>query len=89
VFWKNEKRLVVDKRPIDVVEAYPFDETLMGKVPEAIVVGENGKLWMQGKIVGSVIVAGESACLELQVKNHSNKKVFLFRSFVFLLLIRF
>ncbi|KAF8193322.1 hypothetical protein BJ912DRAFT_960669 [Pholiota molesta] len=74
VFWKNEKRLVVDKRPIDVVEAYPFDETLMGKVPEAIVVGENGKLWMQGKIVGSVIVAGESACLELQVKNHSNKK---------------
>ncbi|KAF9477727.1 hypothetical protein BDN70DRAFT_880830 [Pholiota conissans] len=73
VFWKNERRLVVDKRPIDVVEAYPYEE-IMGKIPEAIVVGENGKLWMQGKIVGSVIVAGESAYLELQVKNHSGKK---------------
>ncbi|KAF8963101.1 hypothetical protein BDZ97DRAFT_1821755 [Flammula alnicola] len=74
VYWKNEKRLVVDKRPIDVVEAYPYEETYLGKVPEGIVVGENGKLWMQGKMVGSVVVAGESACLELQVKNHSNKK---------------
>ncbi|PPQ83980.1 hypothetical protein CVT25_000526 [Psilocybe cyanescens] len=74
VYWKNEKRLVIDKRPIDVVEAYLFDDVLMGKVPEAIVIGENGKLWMQGKIVGNVIMAGESACLELQVKNHSNKK---------------
>ncbi|KAH9481910.1 hypothetical protein JR316_0006440 [Psilocybe cubensis] len=77
VFWKNEKRLVIDKRPIDVVEAYLYDDVLMGKVPESIVIGENGKLWMQGKIVGNVILAGESACLELQVKNHSNKKASL------------
>ncbi|KDR78551.1 hypothetical protein GALMADRAFT_117961 [Galerina marginata CBS 339.88] len=76
VYWKNEKRLVIDKHPIDVVEAYPYDE-ILGKIPEAIVVGENGKLWMQGRMVGvggSIAVAGESACLELQVKNHSNKK---------------
>jgi len=72
VYWKSEKRLVLDKRPVEVVEAYPFEES---RPPEAIVIGENGKLWMQGKIVGNVIVAGESACLELQVKNHSNKKV--------------
>lgn len=75
VFWKNEKRLVVDRRSIDVVESYPYVETFLGKVPEAIVVGENGKLWMQGKLVGNVIVAGDSACLELQVKNHTAKKV--------------
>jgi len=29
-------------------------------------------------MVGGVIVAGDSACLELQVKNRSNKKVILF-----------
>jgi hypothetical protein len=78
VHWKSVKHLIVDKHPIEVVAAYPYEETYLGNVPEGIVVGENGKLWMQGKMVGSVIVAGESACLELQVKNHSNKKVILF-----------
>jgi hypothetical protein len=54
------------------VQAYPYHESS----PEAIVVGDNGKLWMQGRMMGGpVVVAGESACLELQVKNHSNKKV--------------
>ena len=80
VHWKGEKRLIIDKHPMEVVAAYPYEETYLGKVPEGIVVGENGKLWMQGKMVGGVIVAGESACLELQVKNHSNKKVILFSS---------
>lgn len=75
VHWKNEKHLITDKHPIEVVASYPYEETYLGKVPEGIIVGENGKLWMQGKMVGGVIVAGESACLELQVKNHSNKKV--------------
>jgi len=75
VHWKGDKRLIIDKHPIEVVASYPYEETYLGKVPESIVVGENGKLWMQGKMVGGVIVAGESACLELQVKNHSNKKV--------------
>ncbi|KAF9557085.1 hypothetical protein CPC08DRAFT_67284 [Agrocybe pediades] len=74
VYWKGERRLVLDKRPVDVVASYPYEETALGKSPEAIAIGENGKLWMQGKIIGSVIVAGESACLELQVKNHSTKK---------------
>lgn len=30
---------------------------------------------MQGKVVGGLVVAGETACVELQVKNHSAKKV--------------
>ena len=74
VYWKNEKKLVVDNRAVDVVQAYSYEESLRGP-PEAIVVGDNGKLWMQGRMIGGPVVAGGSACLELQVKNHSNKKV--------------
>ncbi|KAJ3512011.1 hypothetical protein NLJ89_g3769 [Agrocybe chaxingu] len=73
VFWKNEKRLVVDKHSVDIVEAYP-DDAYLGHVPEAVVVGESGKLWMQGRLTSGVVVAGGTACLELQVKNHSSKK---------------
>ena len=71
VYWKNEKKWVVDNKSVDVVQAYPYHESS----PEPIVVGDNGKLWMQGRMMGGPVVAGESACLELQVKNHSNKKV--------------
>jgi hypothetical protein len=73
VAWKGEKRLVTDKKEVDIVESYEED---FGRVePEGVIIGENGKLWTQGRIVGGVIVGGESACVELQVKNHSNKKV--------------
>ncbi|KAF8800493.1 hypothetical protein BYT27DRAFT_7227437 [Phlegmacium glaucopus] len=70
VYWKNEKKLVVDNKTVDVVEAYPYDKS----PPEAIVVGDNGKLWMQGRMIGGPVVAGGMGYLELQVKNHSNKK---------------
>ncbi|RDB25569.1 hypothetical protein Hypma_006233 [Hypsizygus marmoreus] len=72
VAWKGEKRLVTCKREIDVVES--FEEDFARIEPEAVVVGEHGKIWIQGKVVGGLIVAGESACVELQVKNHSSKK---------------
>ncbi|KAF5341588.1 hypothetical protein D9758_014091 [Tetrapyrgos nigripes] len=77
VSWKGERRVVTEKKEVEVVEA--FDERLMaltvpGREPEAVTVGENGKIWMQGRIIGGLIVAGETACVELQVKNHSNKK---------------
>ncbi|KAG6841348.1 hypothetical protein C0991_012173 [Blastosporella zonata] len=71
VMWKGEKRLVVCKREIDVVES--FEEDFSRPAPEGVVVGEHGKIWVQGSVVG-IIVAGESAGVELQVKNHSNKK---------------
>ena len=73
VYWKNEKKLVVVNRTVDVVQACP--ESLEGP-PEATVVGDNGKLWMQGRMIGGPVVAGGSGCLELQVKNHTNNKVF-------------
>ncbi|KAJ7765849.1 hypothetical protein DFH07DRAFT_1058775 [Mycena maculata] len=72
VCWKGEKRLVMDRTDIQVVEC--FDEDPARPEPEGVVVAENGKIWAQGKVVGGVIVAGESACVELQVKNHSTKK---------------
>ncbi|KAG6897315.1 hypothetical protein C0992_002491 [Termitomyces sp. T32_za158] len=72
VIWKGEKTLVVCKREIDVVEGVEDDITRT--IPEGIVVGEFGKIWVQGSVVGGMIIAGESACLELQVKNHSDKR---------------
>jgi len=46
-----------------------------GVIPQVVVVGGSGKLWMQGRVLGGVLVADATACLELQVKNHSTKKV--------------
>ncbi|KAL1739443.1 hypothetical protein HDZ31DRAFT_6165, partial [Schizophyllum fasciatum] len=72
VFWKGEKRLVIDRTEVDVVENY--EEDFSRAEPECVVVGENGKIWAQGRVIGGVVVAGESACVELQLKNHSTKK---------------
>ncbi|KAJ7068875.1 hypothetical protein B0H15DRAFT_871713 [Mycena belliarum] len=72
VVWKGEKLLVTDRNDLQVVEC--FAEEAERPEVEGVVVGENGKIWAQGRIVGGVIVAGESACIELQVKNHSTKK---------------
>jgi hypothetical protein len=43
--------------------------------PEGLIVGEGGKIWVQARVLGGILVAGESACIELQVKNHSAKRV--------------
>jgi hypothetical protein len=83
VAWKGEKRLVTDKREVDVVEC--FEEDFTRVEPEGVVVGENGKIWAHGRIVGGAAVAGESACVELQVKNHSSKKVNFPITFIILL----
>lgn len=73
VFWKGEKKVVTDTREVSIVES--FEEDFSRAEPETVAVGENGKIWVQGKIVGGIIVAGEPACVELQVKNHSTRRV--------------
>ena len=73
VSWKGENRLVFDKKPVDVVEG--FTQQLLQGEPEAVVVGEGGKIWAQARAVGGFMVAGQAGCVELQVKNHSTKKV--------------
>lgn len=84
-WWKGERRLVTSRCELEVVEA--FDDACMAE-PDVVVVAENGKFWMQGKVVGGFITAGESACVELQVKNHSTKKVSFFWCAFYDLLIR-
>ncbi|KAF6759747.1 hypothetical protein DFP72DRAFT_884047 [Ephemerocybe angulata] len=74
VVWKEERKLVVHNQSVDVVAGWPYEELVGGKEPEGVVIGEMGKFWVHGKLVGPVVVAGESACVELHVKNHSNKK---------------
>ncbi|KAL6307465.1 hypothetical protein BKA93DRAFT_727408 [Sparassis latifolia] len=73
VAWKGQKSFVMDKKLVDVVECFEKDHSRM-TVPEGLIVGENGKIWVQGKVVGGFMVAGQPACIELQVKNHSAKK---------------
>ena len=73
VSYKGENRLVFDKKEVDVVETFEPDFSRVD--PEAVVVGESGKIWLQAKLLGGVVVAGQPACVELTVKNHSLKKV--------------
>ena len=84
VAWKDQNRLVTDRCPVDVLQLYPDDDPTseegglysdLWPAPEGLVVGEGGKIWVQGHVLGGILVAGESACVELQVKNHSAKKV--------------
>jgi hypothetical protein len=72
VAWKGERKLVTDHRIIEVVE--DFDESCDPPRNDLVVVGENGKVWMRAHLVGDIAVIGESACVELEVKNHSAKK---------------
>ncbi len=84
--WGDQNRLVTDKCPVDVLQRYPSGVDATGDegscldidmwpAPEGLIVGEGGKIWAQGRVLGGMLVAGESACVELQVKNHSAKKV--------------
>lgn len=83
--WKDQNRLVTDKCPVDVLQRYPGGIDATGDeggsfdfdtwpAPEGLIVGEGGKIWVQGRVLGGMLVAGESACVELQVKNHSAKR---------------
>jgi hypothetical protein len=86
VAWKDQNRLVTDKCPVDVLQRYPGGIDATGDeggsfdfdtwpAPEGLIVGEGGKIWVQGRVLGGMLVAGESASVELQVKNHSAKRV--------------
>ncbi|KZW03645.1 hypothetical protein EXIGLDRAFT_758985 [Exidia glandulosa HHB12029] len=70
VVWKGEKRLVTDLRDAELVECALPEAAPTGTV----VVGENGKIWMQGRLVGGVGVSGHPSCVELSVRNHTAKK---------------
>ncbi|EIW84282.1 hypothetical protein CONPUDRAFT_142629 [Coniophora puteana RWD-64-598 SS2] len=69
VAWKGEKRLVTNKRDVNVVEAWSEQYP---SLPRGVAVIEGGKLWAQA-LMNTVIVAGKSAWIELQLKNHSQR----------------
>ena len=80
VAWKDQNRLVTDKCPVNVLQRCPDgDDATLGsdtwQAPEALIVGEGGKIWVRARVLGGMLVAGESACVELQVKNHSARRV--------------
>ncbi|KAG8678310.1 hypothetical protein FRC09_019943, partial [Ceratobasidium sp. 395] len=69
VAWKGERRLVTDRQDIQVVESATQEVESAGTV-----VGESGKIWMQAKVLGGAVIAGQTCCIELHVKNHASRK---------------
>ncbi|CAE7062322.1 unnamed protein product [Rhizoctonia solani] len=69
VAWKGERRLVTDSQEVHVVESAMQEVESAGTV-----VGESGKIWVQGKVLGGAVIAGQTCCVELHVKNHSSRK---------------
>ncbi|KAH7341697.1 hypothetical protein B0J17DRAFT_647560 [Rhizoctonia solani] len=69
VAWKGEMRLVTDSQEVQVVESAMQEVESAGTV-----VGESGKIWVQGKVLGGAVIAGQTCCIELHVKNHSSRK---------------
>lgn len=69
VAWRGEKRLVTDQQDINVVEY--CDSQAPSKRPQGFAVTEGGNIWAQAFVTNSPIIAGEVACVELQLKNHS------------------
>lgn len=71
VFWKGERTLVRYNKEVLVTECL-----LESRVPRepSTLVAEGGKMVVQAQVVGGIGVGGRSTCVELQVKNHSQKK---------------
>lgn len=70
ISWRGERQRIMERKEVMVVEA----PTTASDV-EQIVIGENSKVWAQGRILNQYVVAGQDTCVELFVKNHSSKRV--------------
>ncbi|KAG1896857.1 uncharacterized protein F5891DRAFT_1051327 [Suillus fuscotomentosus] len=69
VAWRGEKRLVTDHQYVNIVEY--CDIRAPSKRPQGFAVAEGGNIWAQTFVTNGPIIAGEVACVELQLKNHS------------------
>jgi hypothetical protein len=72
VFWKGERTIVRCNREVQVTEC--LVESRVSREPSTMV-AEGGKMVIQAQVIGGIGVTGRSTCVELQVKNHSTKKV--------------
>lgn len=70
ISWRSEMQRVTERKEIMVVEL-----PVSNVDAEQVVVAENGKFWVQGRLLGPYVIAGRTSCLELFVKNHSLKSV--------------
>ncbi|KIJ14386.1 hypothetical protein PAXINDRAFT_116058 [Paxillus involutus ATCC 200175] len=71
VSWRGDKRLVTDKREVKVVEGWGGINA--AHLPQAAVIAEGGKIWAQATITNGAVVGGETACIDLQLKNNSQR----------------
>ena len=72
VFWKGERTVVCHNKEVQVTEC--LIESRIPREPSTLV-AEGGKMVVRAQVVGGIGVSGRSTCVELQVKNHSQKKV--------------
>ncbi|KAF9519674.1 hypothetical protein BS47DRAFT_1387948 [Hydnum rufescens UP504] len=77
VFWNGERRLVVDSREIDVVEALD-EETPMTDLGHAVV-GDGGRIWAHARIMGGVCISGRAACCISGVTLNLSRKLHIER----------
>lgn len=82
VAWRGDIRLVTDKREVKVVES--CDPTDAAPSPQAVVITEGGRIWAQATLTNGVVVGGETACIDLQLKNHTQRWVCPSRVLLFL-----
>ena len=74
VFWKGERTIVRCNKEVIVTEC--LLESRLPREPSTLV-AEGGKMVVQAQVVGGMGVTGRPTCIELQVKNHSLKKVIM------------
>ncbi|KAF9231131.1 hypothetical protein BU15DRAFT_82801 [Melanogaster broomeanus] len=71
VAWRGDKRLVTDKREVKVVESW--DALSAAQLPQAVAIAEGGKIWARATITNGAVVGGETACIDLQLNNNSQR----------------
>ncbi|KAG9054821.1 hypothetical protein FS842_004040 [Serendipita sp. 407] len=71
VFWKGERTSVKSSKEVVVTEC--LVDSRVSREPSTLV-AEGGKMVVQAQVVGGIGVTGKPACVELHVKNHSQKK---------------
>ncbi|GJJ08717.1 hypothetical protein Clacol_002936 [Clathrus columnatus] len=70
VAYKGDVRLLTNTVDAELVQCQDME----GTVEEHVVIGENGKVYVRGKLVSGRAIVGEKGCLELHVKNQTSKK---------------
>ena len=77
ISWRNERQRIMERQEVKVAEIPKGTSDSIHTV-----VGENGKIWVQGRVINPFVVAGRDVCIELLAKNHSNLRVGVFSTYI-------